>query len=96
MTQTRKQQAIFPDLPREKKLVDEHGNISSSWELYLQQLTMALQTNLKPEGFVVPPKPTTDISQLTADTSKNNIIYDDTTNQFKGNVNGVWKIFTLT
>jgi hypothetical protein len=95
MSITRKQQAIFPDLPRDKRVVDEMGNITPSWDLYFQQLTMALQTNFKPEGIVVPPKPTTEIVQLTSDASDNNIIYDSTSNEFKGNVNGTWKVFTL-
>lgn len=96
MAQTRKQQAIFPDLPRDELIVDKQGYLTPSWKLYFQQLTMALQTNFKPEGIVVPPKPTSDINQLTGDASRNNIIYDDTTQQFKGNVNGIWKVFTLT
>ena len=95
MTQSRKQLAIFPDLPRSSQLVESNGEITADWKLYFQQLTMALQTNFKPEGIVVPPKPTTDINQLTNDTSDNNIIYESTTNEFKGNVNGTWKVFTV-
>jgi len=94
-TQTNKQQAIFPDLPRDDKVIDDEGYMTSPWKLYFQQLAMALQTNFKPEGYVIPPKPTTDIAQLTSDASDNNIIYDNTTNEFKGNVNGTWKVFTL-
>jgi len=94
-TQTNKQQAIFPDLPRDKQVIDKEGNMTQQWDLFFQNLVMALQTNLKPEGFVVPPKPTSDIIQLIQDASNNNIIYDSTTNEFKGNVNGTWKVFTL-
>lgn len=93
--QTKKQQAIFPDLPRDGAIADKDGNIMPAWDLFFQQLVMALQTNLKPEGFVIPPKPTSDIIQLIQDASNNNIIYDSTTNEFKGNVNGTWKVFTL-
>lgn len=80
-----KQQAIFPDLPRDDQLVDKDGNITSSWKLYFQQLTMALQTNFKPEGIVVPPKIATEIASL-GDISAaiGNIIYDSTNNEFKG------------
>jgi hypothetical protein len=94
-TQTIKQQAIFPDLPRDENIVDNNGNLTPHWHLYFQQNAMALQTNLKPEGFVIPPKPTSDIIQLIGSTSVNNVIYDSTTNEFKGNVNGTWKVFTL-
>lgn len=105
MSQTRKQQAIFPDLPRDSLLVDKEGNITDSWNLYFQQLTMALQTNFKPEGIVVPPKPSSEIAQLgNVNESIGNIIYDSTSNQFKGiilvtlgpPVVTVTKTFTLT
>ena len=95
-TQLQKQSALFPDLPRDDSIADENGFITASWKLYFQQLTMAtLQNNFKPEGFVIPPKPTSDIVQLIQAASNNNIIYDSTTNQFKGNVNGTWMVFTL-
>lgn len=94
-TQIKKQSAIFPDLPREQKLIDANGSLTPAWYLYFQQLTMALQTNLKPEGFVIPEKPTSDITNLSNTTSKSNIIYDSTSNEFKGFVNGAWKVFTL-
>ncbi len=105
MSQTRKQQAIFPDLPRDIKLVDAEGYMSDAWALYFQQLTMALQTNLKPEGFVIPPKPTSEIASLgNVSEAIGNIIYDNTSNQFKGillvslgpPVVTITKTFTLT
>lgn len=93
--QTRQNKSIFPDMPRDKKIVDEKGELTANWDLYFQQLTQALQTNYKSEGIVVPPLPDTDITQLVGDASKNNILYDSTNNEFKGNVNGTWKTFTL-
>lgn len=96
-TQTKKQQAIFPDLPRSAQIYDpKTGEMTADYQLFFQQLVMALQTNFKPEGIVVPPKPAADILLLTDTTSNNNIIYDNTNNLFKGNVAGVWKTFTLT
>lgn len=94
-TQEKKQIAIFPDLPRDPIVINEKGMFTDPYKLFFQQLVMALQTNFKPEGYVIPPKPTSDIIQLIAQASNNNIIYDSTTNQFKGNVNGTWKVFTL-
>lgn len=77
--------AIFPDLPRDQNLVDQSGNITSPWYLYFQQLTMALQTNYKPEGIVIPSKTATEIGSLGGiDASIGNIIYDSTNNVFKG------------
>ncbi len=104
-TQTSKQSAIFPDLPRGDQIVDSNGNITSDWKLYFQQLTMALQTNLKPEGFVMPPKPASEIALLgNADVSIGNIIYDNTNQAFKGillvslgpPIVTITKTFTLT
>lgn len=96
MTISRKQQAIFPDLPRGKKVVEDNGELTPEWELFLNQLILALQTNIKPEGIVVPPQIASNILQLTGSASNNNILYDSTNNEFKGNVNGTWKTFTLT
>lgn len=103
MTQTRKQQSIFPDLPRTKRLVENDGTINNEWALYFQQLTMALQTNFKPEGIVVPPKSASDIAELgNVSAAIGNIIYDSTNNEFKGivavtlnPVTTVTKTFTL-
>lgn len=84
-TEIKKQQAIFPDLPRDDQLVDKNGVITPAWKLYFQQNAMALQTNYKPEGIVVPPKPATDIAQLgNVQGAIGNIIYDSTNNEFKG------------
>lgn len=85
MSQTRQQQAIFPDFPRDSKAVDENGNWTPHYELFFQQLVMALQTNFKPEGIVVPPKSASDIANLgNISPAIGNIIYDNTNNQFKG------------
>lgn len=84
-TQTRQQQAIFPDLPRDDKIVDAKGELTAHWKLYFDQLTMALQTNYKPEGIVVPPLSATNIGNLgNTNGSIGNIIYDNTNNVFKG------------
>lgn len=105
MSQSRQQQAIFPDFPRNNQITEKDGTLTSSWQLYFQQLTMALQTNFKPEGIVVPPKSASEIANLGNVTeSIGNIIYDRTNNQFKGiilvsigpPVVTITKTFTLT
>lgn len=106
MTATRKQVAIFPDLPRSDQMWDvKTGKITPAWQLYFQQLTMALQTNYKPEGIVIPPLAASDIAQLgDVEGAIGNIMYDNTNNQFKGIVLislgppivTVTKTFTLT
>lgn len=93
---TKKPTALFPDLPRETPLTNQDGKMHELWQLFFDQLILALQTNLKPEGFVIPPETAANIALLTGSESNNNIIYDSTNNAFKGNIAGTWKTFTLT
>jgi hypothetical protein len=89
-TQQEKQSAIFPDLPRDENFLvkDKNGSltkINPDWLLFFQQLVMALQTNFKPEGLVIPPLSDSNIALLgDVSGSIGNILYDTTTNEFKG------------
>ena len=101
MSQARKQIAIFPDVPREAPMTDKDGNMTDVWRLFFTQLILALQSNFKPEGIVVPSQTAANIAMLTGtipigSTSIANILYDSTNAQFKGNIAGTWKTFTLT
>lgn len=107
MQQTPKQNAIFPALPREQPLINKDGMINDYWVLFFQQLIDSLQNYINPEGILVPAQTAADIAQLTAvptfpptgadiRVSNQNILYDSTNNEFKGNINGTWKTFTLT
>lgn len=95
-TQSKLPQALWPDLPRDHPMINKDGMMSDIWKLYFDQLTQAMQTIFKPEGFVIPQLSTTNINLLTGTQSIANIIYDSTVPVFKGNVNGTWKQFTLT
>jgi hypothetical protein len=95
-TQVKKQVSIFPDCPRSKKIVDKDGNMNDEWYRFFDQLSLALQTNLTPEGFVMPQQSAANILLLTATQSIANILYDSTNDEFKGNIAGTWKTFTLT
>lgn len=96
---TSKQTSLVPDFPRTTQVVDKNGEIATEWKLYFEQLNQALQTIFKPEGFVMPSQTSANITLLTDSTSVANIVYDATTDEFKGNVSvaGVptWKTFTL-
>ena len=85
--------AIFPDMPRETPMVKEGGFMSDEWQLYFDQLTVALQTYFKPEGIVVPPLTSSQIALLTGAASDGNIIYNTTIPALQGNINGTWKTF---
>lgn len=60
------------------------------------QLFTELQQNLSNEGFKIPQQTTSNINILDNALSTAAIIYDSDTNEFKGNVDGVFKTFTLT
>lgn len=103
--QTLKPQAVFPDLPRGSPFIVKMPNgdydMHPYWKLFFDNLVMALQVNFKPEGIVVPSQTAADIALLVGTTSNpqssfNNIVYDSTNSQFKGNIAGTWKTFTLT
>lgn len=91
-----KQQAIFPDWLRGVQFTDKDGRLTTEAQLFFENLTAALQVNFTPEGIVVPSQIATDIALLTAPQSVANILYDSTNNEFKGNIAGTWKTFTLT
>ena len=86
---------LIPNLPT-TKLVQEDGNPHPAWQQWFQQLVAVMQNNLSPNGFTLPQQPTTTITLLNTPASKGVVIYDETTDQFKGNVAGTFKVFTLT
>lgn len=86
---------LIPNLPTVTP-VQKDGSFHPSWQQWLQQLVAVLQNNLSPQGFKLPQQPTTTIATLNTPESKAVIIYDETTDQFKGNVAGTFKVFTLT
>ncbi len=107
LQQTPKQQNIFPDLPKNQKVINSDGSMNEYWMLFFDQLVNALQTNFNPEGILVPAQTAENIALLVATpqaipdgtntrVSNQNILYDSTNNEFKGNINGTWKTFTLT
>ncbi len=107
LTQIPSQQALFPDIPRDEPFLDNNGNLNPQWLNYFIMQNDALQNYFSPEGYQIPNKTSDEIAKLNATPanpptgaetriSNNNIIYDSTTDEFKGNVNGTWKTFTLT
>lgn len=85
--------SLVPDIPRGIPIVTESGDMHDLWKLYFDQLSAALTTLFKPEGYVIPPQSATNIANLTGNPSFNNIIYDSTNNVFKGNIQGIWYTF---
>ncbi len=101
MPQDIKQISIIPDLPRDKKVISDNGEMNTSWYLFFDQLTVALQSVLKPEGFVMPKQTTDNIALLVNQDSVANIIFDSTVGVFKGRVSTDpdtynWKTFDMS
>ncbi|WP_339050237.1 hypothetical protein [Rickettsiella endosymbiont of Xylota segnis] len=84
----------IPNLPQEKP-INEQGQWTAAWSLWLQQLTSLLQTHLSDEGFQLPLKSTSIITQLNQANKTGTLIYDANTQQFKGNVKGQFKVIQL-
>lgn len=84
----------IPNLPHEKP-INDNGQWTAAWSLWFQQLTCSLQTNLSEQGFQLPLQPTSIITQLNKPHNTGTLIYDADTQQFKGNLNGRFKVFQL-
>ena len=75
------------------RLVDEKGFITDEWRQILEQLFQQLQKNVGDEGFVVSSQTATNIALLNL--VNGTIIYDSTSNEFKGMKAGTLQKFTL-
>jgi len=91
----------IPSLPINdliEKITDVEGKPSyrmhPAWNLFFRQLQYELQKNLSEESIVLPQQSTSNISLLTNYTG--GIIYDNTLNVGKINLNGVWKTITTS
>ena len=84
---------ILPTLPL-GEVVNKEGMLTPDWNQFFTQLLLYMNSNLSSEGFVQPSQPTTNIAQLT-NANNGTIIYDSTTDQFKGKIAGTFKTFTL-
>jgi hypothetical protein len=85
---------LIPNFINEKP-VDENGNWSPEWQNIMVQIITQMQTSLSNEGFNMPQLPTTDIAKLTGAQSIGAIVYDNTLNELKANINGTWKTVTV-
>lgn len=91
---------IIPTLLK-NRFIDKEGFLTSEAQEYQDQLNIQMQKNLSDDGLVIPSKTTDEINHIADPTTENfrpngTMWYDSTTNQFKGKINGLVKIFTLT
>lgn len=85
----------IPILPHENP-IDDNGQWTASWLLWLQQLVAVLQKTISDHGLRVPPLSTEIIKQLNKPSNASVILYDSDTKQFKGNADGTFKVFPLS
>lgn len=82
------------------KLVDEKGYLTAEWQMILQAFFQTLQKNLSNEGFLIPQQSTATISslqtQFNASTTPTvyygDLLYDSTTDEFKVNIAGTFRV----
>jgi hypothetical protein len=80
--------------------VDDKGYLSDSWALIMQQIITALQNNLSDQGYQLPQLPTTTITTLLTQFNAapspsvyfGDLLYDSTTDQFKVNIAGTFRV----
>lgn len=82
--------------PVVEKKPDGNYYFTSYAQQLFAQLFKEMQDNLSDEGFKPPKQPTATIVQLNTALSTGAILYDSKTDEFKGNVAGTFKTFTLT
>lgn len=75
-----------------KRLVDKEGNLLPGWNGYFNQLETQLQLNFSDAYYVLPQQPTSIINQLTAAQYTPAMVYDNTTQELKVNLNGTWQV----
>jgi len=85
----------IPTLPQ-GQVVDEKGVLLPNWKSFFVQLINELNNGLSNEGYRVPQQPTTTINQLNTSESIGALLYDSTTNQLKVNIDGTFRVVTVT
>jgi hypothetical protein len=83
-----------------QKFIDEEGNLMPSYQQLFDVVFQQMQLTLSDDGFVIPSQSTTNINHISNDSNDNSrpngtIWYDNDTNEFKGKVNGIIKVFTV-
>ncbi len=77
-------------------LVDKDRHMSSDWVGVFSQLIGQMQQHVSNDGFIPPQQTTETINKLNNAKSTAAIIYDSTTKQMKVNIDGQFKVFTVT
>lgn len=80
---------IYPNVPSGD--LSMGNKVSPEWNMYHTQTTQALQQNFS-SYLLTPGNTTTNINKLDTIISVGALIYDQTTNELKVNINGTWRV----
>ena len=90
---------IIPTFVKQQIVDTKTGEPTPTMQNYFDNLNQQMQRNLSEDGFVIPPRSTTQIQAITDPANPNargvgTIWYDTTLNKFVGNENGVLVSFS--
>lgn len=82
------------------RFIDEQGYLTAEMQQFYDVLNTQMQDNLSDDGFVIPPRTTEQINEISDPTNQNSkpdgvMWYDSQTGQFKGKINGIVRIFQM-
>lgn len=86
----------IPSLTNIQFIDPKSGKLTDVARLLLTQLLTPLQQNLSNNGYLLPQQNSSTIASLNNTRSTSAIIYNNEVHSFMGNINGVFKTFTLT
>lgn len=78
------------------KMVKEDGYPTDEMKAWVSELQTNMNKSLSDEGLEIPQQSTTNINYINAQTQQNMMWYDHQTQEYKANVNGVVKTFTMS
>jgi hypothetical protein len=83
----------IPNFQDSQVIDPKTGKWTDEWKQIMQALFQSLQNSAGNEGLVAPGQTTANIATIQTNAPNGAIIYDSTTNEFKGNMNGTFRVF---
>jgi hypothetical protein len=78
------------------KYIDEAGYLTSSQQIFNDQLNQAMQASLSDNGWTLPLQTTTNINTIAPTMPNGTMWYDSDTDEFKVTINGTVKVVTVS
>ena len=81
----------IPNVPNDRKVVDDNGSITDVWAAFFSSLVDELNGNLSDEGFVLPQQNSINIGLLSNSINKSRILWNSDTEKAMVNNDGTFK-----